>query len=264
MATRSCGVVLSGALVGLVLGPPWALAQGAAPIPGTAPPLPTQGAPRGFAPTPGTPVNPVAPAPGSSPAESLYHKLPLNLSGAAGRLEELRNLMGTMSAKDFQESLNQYCEWLQDMADAHWRVAQSFAKHDVTKPLADPEKLSALKFGSLRRQSMLLKAEFLIGQRRSPEALAPLIEIVTSEPTTETGRSAYQLLKQIGFVEKIKPEPQSVPAAEAPAVQQAAPTPGGSSGVFVPAATAPVPSANRLAPVKSLAPVAKAPAKPHQ
>jgi len=113
--------------------------------------------------------------------------------------------MTTMRPKDFQDSIGGYCEWLTDMADAHWRLSQTFAKHDATKALSESERQSCMKFGQLKRQAMLLKAEFLIRCKRYPEALSPLIEIVVAEPTTETGISAYQMLKDIGFADAAAP-----------------------------------------------------------
>jgi hypothetical protein len=162
------------------------------------------------APVPGSFPAPPAGVAGNPAAASEYEKLPLNPALASARLEELRNLMPSTRPKDFQESINGYCEWLSDMADAHWRIAQTFSKHDSTKGQAESERQACLKFGQLKRQAMLLKAEFLIGQKRYPEALAPLIDIVVAEPTSETGISAYQLLKQIGFSEEIAPKSQAL------------------------------------------------------
>ncbi|MFX5634565.1 hypothetical protein ABTE18_22410, partial [Acinetobacter baumannii] len=52
-------------------------------------------------------------------------------------------------------------------------------------------------------QVQLLKATLLIQQHRFPEALPPLVDIVMAEPTTATGQSAYQKLKELGFAEEI-------------------------------------------------------------
>lgn len=141
-----------------------------------------------------------------------YRRLPINYQGAAVRLEELRNLMPNIRPKEFQDMINDYLDWVGDLADGHWRIHQSFAKVDSMKDRADSEKQTTLKFSSLKRQAMLLKAEFLIKENRQPEALQPLVEIVVAEPKTQTGDSAYSLLKQIGFSE----EPVSNPVSAAP------------------------------------------------
>ncbi len=214
-----------GIVLGLYLCAGTCLAQ--APLPGA----PTPGAEAGIgAPAPGRPPaqlpvgTPAAnipvnggtsPIPGSQ-APVNFRRLPINYQGAAVRLEELRNLMPNIKAKDFQEMINEYLEWVGDLADGHWRIHQSFAKVDTMKDRAETEKQTTLKFGQLKRQAMLLKAEFLIKENRHPEALQPLVEIVVAEPKTQTGDSAYSLLKQIGFAEEAVPMPVGIAPQAAP------------------------------------------------
>jgi hypothetical protein len=189
---------------------PAVLAQGYAPIPGAP------------APAYGNAAAPPGHATSATSATTSYDRLPLNPGTAGARLEELRNLMPTTRAKDFQDAIGQYCDWLSDMADAHWKLAQAFGKESTTRGYADSERQLCLKFGQLKRQAMLLKAEFLISQRRYPEALAPLVDIVSAEPKTETGARAYKLLQEIGFADATAVA--SPPAATAePAKSAAAP-----------------------------------------
>ncbi|MBY0550185.1 MAG: hypothetical protein K2W95_23110 [Candidatus Obscuribacterales bacterium] len=193
-----------------------------APIPGSV----TGQDPSFGAPAPGgrPPAMPTSPVPGNQAAA--FRRLPINYQGAALRLEELRNLMPNIKPKEFQDMANDYLEWVGDLADGHWRIYQSFAKVDSLKDRAESEKQTTLKLGQLKRQAMLLKAEFLIKENRPQEALQPLVEIVVAEPKTTTGDSAYQLLRQIGFSE----EPVAMPVSavppkpvEAPATPQTAP-----------------------------------------
>lgn len=153
-----------------------------------------------------------------SQATPAYKRLPISLQDASSRLEELRNLMPNCQAKQFQEEINAYLEWLSDMADGHWRLHQSFSKMDGLKVQAEKEKQSTLKLGQLKRQAMLLKAEFLIRENRQAEALGPLVEIVVAEPKTATGENAYGLLKMIGFTEETAAN-DSEPKAQAPEAQ---------------------------------------------
>lgn len=162
---------------------------------------------QGWAPAPGAPAPTGGGAPAGSattmviPASALnsYTKLPLNPGMAAGRLEELRASMQTSSPKQFQDAIAEYCDWLSDMADAHWKLSQTFAKDPSTKNYAESEKNLCVKFGQLKRQAMLVKAQFLVNQRRYPEALSPLVDIVTAEPKSDTGQTAYKILRDIGF-----------------------------------------------------------------
>jgi hypothetical protein len=172
------------------------------------------------APTPGGyPGRVGAPVPTNYPqgpgqAMSEYQKLPLSASAASARLEEMRNLMHTMPPKQFQDAISDYCQWLSDIADAHWRIAQSFGKVDSLRAQAETERQACFKFGQLKRQAMLIKAEFLIRQKRYPEAVSPLIDIVVAEPKTENGQNAYGLLKEIGFSEDPRARSASNPAPE--------------------------------------------------
>lgn len=190
-----------------------ASAQGAPPPPGVGSP---QSAPS-YAPIPGGPsfARPGGyGGPGSMPQQTLgglpmpgpaggtaggYASLPLSATDAGLRLDELRAIMSSARPKEFQEALLNYITWLSDVADGHWRMSTAFAKNEANKPQAEAEKQSALKFGGLKRQAMLLEAQFLVKQRRFPEAVAPLIDIVVAEPRSATGKSAYQLLQDIGF-----------------------------------------------------------------
>lgn len=181
-------------------------AQGGSPLPGAG------GQYRTSAPAPGAPVfNAPGPFPGAG--GSGYDRLPLNAGNAQSRLEELRAAMTATRPKDFQDSISGYSDWLSDMADAHWKLSQSFAKHDSTKAYAESERLLCLRFGQLKRQAMLLKAEFLISQRRYPEALSPLVDIAAAEPKTETGQRAYRLLQEIGFSDAVPATSKVGPAS---------------------------------------------------
>ena len=194
-----------------------ALSQTGSPVPGGAAPAPGGSSPMpGAAPLPGPGTQQVL---GGGP-NAAYRRLPLNHQTASIRLEELRNIMITAKPKDFQDAITDYLDWLGDMADGHWKIYQAFSKVESMKPQADVEKQTTLKLGSLKRQAMLLKAEFLIRNNRQPEALQPLIDIVAAEPKTATGEAAYSLLKQMGFSEEV---PLS-PSASAPGPQGAVST----------------------------------------
>lgn len=146
----------------------------------------------------------VAPVPGSSESASVrklsaYKQLPLGIADAQARIAELNTLVRSSNNPATQESVYQMCEWLADMAEAHQRLSNSFAKSEPTKAQSEAERQAALKFSQLRNQTLLLKAQLLIKQSRYPEALNPLVDIVVAEPRSATGQQAYKLLKEIGF-----------------------------------------------------------------
>jgi hypothetical protein len=143
-----------------------------------------------------------------------YGDLPLNADDAKARIVELSNQVSTSRPQDLLERVDQLGTWLSDMADAHNKMANSFSKHDQTKGMATAERQTGQRFSILKHQVSLIKADLLINMRRYPEALGPLIEIVTAEPTTETGQSAYKKLQELGF----SPETAEAPAQSEPAL----------------------------------------------
>lgn len=166
-----------------------------------------------------------APIPGNMPNQnpqmSAYQQLPLNHLDAQARIESLKQTIATARpTKDLQESVYQLCEWLTDMANAHYKLSSVFAKHESTKAQAELERKQATKFSQLKNQAQLLKAELLIRQNRYPEALSPLVDIVSNEPRSATGQQAYKRLQQIGFSEEVQSEEPKATASE-PATQSA-------------------------------------------
>lgn len=201
------------------------LAQGGIPLPGSR----TPGLSGGQAPIPG--ANREAPPPGinrqpASLATSLYSQLPLSPVDAQTRIDELKALLAEKRPQEIQESVMQICEWLADMAEAHNKLCVSFAKSDTTKHEADAERAAAHKFSQLKNQALLLKADLLIKQRRYPEALGPLVDIVVQEPRTPTGQAAYKRLKDLGFAQEPEPKPETKPEGQLP---ESAATPQGQS-----------------------------------
>lgn len=161
------------------------------------------------APVPGAAPNNSYVSTGSTPyaapkaaGKGAYSKLPLNVDDAKVRIAELRNLLAVSRPQDVQESVFQLCEWLSDMADAHWKLSLALAKNDAMKAASAQERQSAVKFSSLKHEAGLLKAELFIKQNRLPEALSPLVDIVVAEPKSVIGQAAYEKLKEIGFAEQ--------------------------------------------------------------
>lgn len=135
--------------------------------------------------------------------QGIYNQLPINVEEARIRLEDLSNRLAVSRPDEVKDGIYALSEWLQDVADAHWRMFKAFEKSDATRAHANKEKEIALKFSGLKNRAKLLKADLLIKQNRYPEALGPLVEIVTAEPTSATGQDAYKRLVDMGFSEQV-------------------------------------------------------------
>lgn len=171
--------------------------------------------------------------------KSQYESLPLSPEDARARLVELRNLLEASKPQDVQQSIYAMCEWLTDMAEAHNRLAVVFLKNDATRVQGQTERQAQIKFSALKNEAQLLKADLLIKQRRFPEALGPLVDIVVQEPRTNTGRTAYQRLKELGFSEEVAADANAA-AAQAPSNASVTGTTGASATPAAPKTTSPL------------------------
>jgi len=172
------------------------------------------------APVPGAGHVAGAPAARSGGAGQKYRDLPLTPEAAKLKVDELRAQLVNSRPQDVAESIQELCEWLADAADAHYRMYLSFAKSEGTKPQANSEKALNQRFGQLKREAQMLKADLLVKQLRAPEALAPLVEIVVADPRSTTGQEAYKRLVELGFS-------QAIPQATAAAVEVSPPAAAG-------------------------------------
>jgi hypothetical protein len=136
-----------------------------------------------------------------------YNRLPINDLDARTRLDELRQLLLTNPApgapQNLKASIFDLVDWLQDAADAHWRMSQAFAKSEITQREALAEKLLNNSFSQLKREALLLKADLLIRENRCPEALNPLVDIVIADPRSSVGKEAYKRLINLGFSKEL-------------------------------------------------------------
>lgn len=244
-----------------------AWAQGGIPLPGQTQMQQPQAT---SAPVPG--AHPQAPPPGPTrtnnapSAQSAYQQLPLTPEDAQVRLDELKTLLPDARPQEIQDSIMQICEWLAEMADSHYKISLSFAKNEATKPQAEAEKAAAHRFSQLKNQALLLKADLLIKQRRFPEALGPLVDIIGQEPRSATGQTAYKRLKEIGFSQepelkqesKIEPAATPLPAQTPPKPSTAAAKPAVVTAA--PAAATPPPQNKKVSQVPVKTKVAVKPA----
>ena len=131
--------------------------------------------------------------------KSLYQFLPITQDDAKARIDELKTLMQVNRPQDLQGRVNNLSEWLGDLTDAHNKMANAFSRQDSTKTMAQAERSAAQRFCQLKNEAVLLKAELLIKLNRTPEALAPLVDIVIADPKGSVGQAAYRHLKELGF-----------------------------------------------------------------
>ncbi|MDP3508284.1 MAG: hypothetical protein Q8T09_09865 [Candidatus Melainabacteria bacterium] len=153
---------------------------------------------------------------------SRYRQLPLTAADAKQKLDELRAALGVSRPQDVQDGIYELVEWLQDAADAHYRMATAFTKADAKREAASERQLTS-RFGQLKREALLLKADLLIKQKRAPEALTPLVDIVIADPKGTTGVAAYHRLQDLGFSQELPSDIANNPTIQAASASPAKP-----------------------------------------
>ncbi|MBX9673340.1 MAG: hypothetical protein K2X70_07855, partial [Candidatus Obscuribacterales bacterium] len=79
---------------------------------------------------------------------------------------------------------------------------------------AAAEKQLNANFSQLKREAMLLKADILIRENRGPEALGPLVDLVSADPRGVVGKDAYKRLVNLGFCKEPQAEPAAISASK--------------------------------------------------
>lgn len=143
-----------------------------------------------------------------------YRSLPISDSEARLKIEELKVLLPQSRPQDMQDSVFNLVEWLQDAAEAHYRMYLAFSKNEATKREAAAEKQLNANFSQLKREAMLLKADILIRENRAPEALGPLVDLVSADPRGLVGKDAYKRLVNLGFCKEPQAEPAAISASK--------------------------------------------------
>ena len=95
-------------------------------------------------------------------------------------------------------------EWLTNATEYHTNLFKVLKEIDSAKTQSELERDLALKFAILRDKAMYQLALLYIEEKKPQKATEKLVNIVRSQPKTQLGFSAYQVLQQIGFTYKIQ------------------------------------------------------------
>lgn len=133
---------------------------------------------------------------------------PLGLIYSSKKIEEGLKLLSEEKFQEAQNILKPIKDWLKNATEYHYALYQIFQNESKKSLKANTqiqiEKAHALDFGNLRDRISLLLAKAYIGQKKLKEAIEELVEIIKSQPNTELGKKAYELLLDIKFSDKVK------------------------------------------------------------
>ena len=100
------------------------------------------------------------------------------------------------AAKQTLDSVNQ---WVSDAAEYHTDLFKTLKKVDNSDVQANIERDLAIKFATMRDKILFLQAQIFVHNGQKRQAVANLVDVVNSQPTSELGFQAYKILQNIGF-----------------------------------------------------------------
>jgi len=107
------------------------------------------------------------------------------------------------SAKQTIDSIN---EWIFDATEYHTDLFKTLKKLDNSEVQANIERDLAIKFAVLRDKTLFIESKVLLNKGNKLHAVENLVEVVRSQPATNLGFQAYELLQDLGFTYKIEYE----------------------------------------------------------
>jgi TolA-binding protein len=93
---------------------------------------------------------------------------------------------------------------LVDTTEAHINLYKALDNVSTARTQAELEKQLALQFAMMRDKTMYQSARVSIAEHDYRTAIKDLVEVIKSQPRSELGLKAYNLLQEIGFTEKLQ------------------------------------------------------------
>ena len=98
-----------------------------------------------------------------------------------------------------KQTLNTVNQWVSVAAEYHTDLFKTLKKVENADAQANIERGLAIKFATMRDKIWFLQAQIYIHDGQKREAVENLVDVVSSQPTSELGFQAYKLLQNIGF-----------------------------------------------------------------
>ncbi|MCK7470056.1 MAG: hypothetical protein MZU95_04055 [Desulfomicrobium escambiense] len=145
--------------------------------------------------------------PETKPAQLNALSDPNNILGITSAENKINNCYDLIKQNKLQEARNiiePSVEWLTNATEYHTNLYKALKDIDTAKAQAELERDLALKFALLRDQALYQLALLYIEEKKTQKAVEKLVNVVRSQPRTQLGFSAYQVLQEIGFTSKVQ------------------------------------------------------------
>ena len=132
------------------------------------------------------------------------HSNPIGLVYAEDSINKAIVLMQKNRFVEAKSIVEPLYDWLEEATECHTNLYKVLKDIDTAKVQADLERELALKSAILRDSASYQLSLLYIEENDLKKATPKLVDIVRSQPKTQLGFSAYQVLQQIGFTYKMQ------------------------------------------------------------
>jgi hypothetical protein len=129
---------------------------------------------------------------------------PLGLADSRARLKVCGSHVDAKRYEQAESCLIPLRQWLIDSTEGHISLYKTLSNLPSARVQAEFEKQVALEFAKMRDQAFYRLAQVNVAQNQPRKAVRDLVDIVKSQPKSELGLKAYELLQTIGFTERIQ------------------------------------------------------------
>lgn len=129
---------------------------------------------------------------------------PLGFSSALLKLKKYSTLVDAKAYNTARPGLIQLRQDLVDLTEAHIELYKTLKKVSSASNQAQLEKELALQFAMLRDKAMVQTAKVYLAEKNYIKGVKELTDVVKSQPKSQLGLYAYELLQEAGFTEKLQ------------------------------------------------------------
>jgi hypothetical protein len=134
-------------------------------------------------------------------------KNPLGLGYPYAELEKSKELLKKKETDKAKAIVEPLSKWLTDLTEYHIQLFKKLSTIESAKNQAQVEKQIALDAALLRDKAYYQLALVYLSENKDKDAIKYFVEVIKSQPKTELGMKAYEILQQVGFTEKVRLAP---------------------------------------------------------
>ena len=131
-------------------------------------------------------------------------KNPLGFADAQTRLKSVQKMIQESRIAEAKHDLVPLRQWLIDSMESHLKLYEALNKVPSARAQSELEKQLALEFALLRDDAMYNLGRIYVAEKDYKKAVKELTEVIKSQPRSQMGINAYQMLQEIGFTEKLQ------------------------------------------------------------